>query len=172
MFWRRTQAKDEKDLVYVPSPSLSIEVKASGQAGFKVYGNRSYGQKSATDVPVKKEKSGFDLTVNFHNQALTLLRFGWIDADDWRPQAAATGQMAGLSQAIYDGKLIPIVGAYRRHAPLVVLAGAGPASMDDFAKLGLRTVGDLLEFSGELPAKLARVKMANRDFLAGCYDQL
>ena len=50
-------------------------------------------------VPAKKEKSGFYITVNFFNQTLTLMRFGWIDADDWDPQEAPTGQMAGLKQA-------------------------------------------------------------------------
>jgi hypothetical protein len=39
--WRGNQSKDEKDLVYVPDPNFSVEIKASGQAGFKVYGNRS-----------------------------------------------------------------------------------------------------------------------------------
>ncbi len=63
--WRCSQSKDEKDHVYLPDPSLSVEIKASGQAGYKVYGNRSYGQKSENALLVKKEKSGFYLTVNF-----------------------------------------------------------------------------------------------------------
>jgi ScaI restriction endonuclease len=55
--WRGSQSKDEKDLVYLRDPALSIEIKTSGQAGFKIYGNRSYGQKSGSDLLVKKEKS-------------------------------------------------------------------------------------------------------------------
>ena len=84
--WRGNQSKEDKDLVYVPDPTFSIEIKTSGQAGFKVYGNRSYGQKSGSDLFPKKEKSGFYITVNFYNQTLTLIRFGWIDAADWDPQ--------------------------------------------------------------------------------------
>ena len=36
--WHGTQSKEQKDLVYIPDPNLSIEIKTSGQAGFKVYG--------------------------------------------------------------------------------------------------------------------------------------
>jgi hypothetical protein len=74
--WRGNQSKNEKDLVYVPDPRFSVEIKTSGQAGFKIYGNRSYGQKSENDLLVKKEKSGFYLTINFFNRTLTLIRFG------------------------------------------------------------------------------------------------
>lgn len=80
--WRGTQSKDEKDLVYIPNPALSVEIKTSGQAGFKVYGNRSYGQRTRRDLLAKKEKSGFYITVNFFGQTMSLIRFGWIDADD------------------------------------------------------------------------------------------
>src|SRR4051794_3719497 len=31
--WRGSRSKEEKDLVYIPEPSLSIEIKTSGQAG-------------------------------------------------------------------------------------------------------------------------------------------
>jgi hypothetical protein len=36
--WRGSRNKDEKDLVYIPEPSLSVEMKTSGQLGLKVYG--------------------------------------------------------------------------------------------------------------------------------------
>ena len=84
--WHGTQSKGQKDLVYIPDPNLSIEIKTSGQAGFKVYGNRSYGQKAESELLAKKEKSGFYITVNFFGQILTLIRFGWIDAEDWYPE--------------------------------------------------------------------------------------
>src|SRR5438128_78782 len=66
--WHGTQSKEQKDLVYIPEPELSVEIKTSGQAGFKVYGNRSHGQKSENELLVKKEKSGFYITVNFFGQ--------------------------------------------------------------------------------------------------------
>jgi hypothetical protein len=168
--WRGTQSKDEKDLVYLPDPALSVEIKTSGQAGFKVYGNRSYGQKSGIDLLVKKEKSGFYITVNFFHQTLTLIRFGWIDADDWDPQEAPTGQMAGLKQAVYDYKLIPVPGSYRQKAPVLLLDGVGPATAAQLAGFGIHTIGDLLHFKGELPARLARMIQKNQNFLDKCTD--
>ncbi len=169
--WRGSQSKQEKDLVYLPDPSYSIEIKASGQAGYRVFGNRSYGQKSADALLAKKEKSGFYLTANFYQQTLTLLRFGWIDADDWIPQAAPTGQMAGLRQQVYKHKLIPIEGAYRQQAPLILLAGVGKSTAEQCGQLGLHTIGDLLRFTGTLPTRVARIKDFNSNFLNGCYDK-
>ena len=168
--WRGNRSKEEKDLVYEPDPSLSIEVKTSGQLGLKVFGNRSYGQKASGEAPVKKEKSGYYVTVNFFERVLTLIRFGWIDADDWDPQQAATGQMAGLRQAVYDYKLLPVPGSYRRHAPIRLLEGVGETTDRRFAELGIRTVGDLLGFTGDLPRNLTRVRELNRQFIAGCDD--
>jgi hypothetical protein len=169
--WRGSQSKGEKDLVYLPEQSFSIEIKTSGQSGFKIYGNRSYGQKSENELFVKKEKSGFYITANFFNKTLTLLRFGWIDAEDWDPQEAPTGQMAGLKQVVYDYKLLSIPGAYRQKAPIILLSSVGPNADGEFAKLGIRTIEDLLAYNKELPSRLARVKQLNQQFLAGCIDQ-
>jgi len=171
MVWRGSQSKDEKDLVYLPDPAFSVEIKTSGQRGFKVYGNRSYGQRTARDVPAKKEKSGYYITVNFFGQTLTLLRFGWIDADDWDPQEAPTGQMAGLGKAVYDYELLAISGSYRQQAPVIVLDGVGPKTEELLAGIGIRTVGDLMRYTGELPPALTRIKDSNGDFLAACIDK-
>lgn len=162
--------KDDKDLVYIPDPAFSVETKTSGQAGFKVYGNRSYGQKSATDVAPKKEKSGYYITVNFHSQILSLIRFGWIDAADWDPQEAPTGQMAGLKQTVYDKKLIPLPGTYRQLAPVLLLDGVGPPTADQFAQLGITTIGDLMRYEEELPSRLSRIKQKNQNFLDECTE--
>jgi hypothetical protein len=169
--WRGSRSKDEKDLVFLPDPTLSVEIKASGQAGFKVYGNRSYGQTPERESLVKKEKSGYYVTVNFYEQNLTLLRFGWIDAEDWEPQKAATGQMAGLKPAVYKYKLISISGAYRQSAPVILLDGVGRKTADAFARLGIQTIGELLAYSDQLPPRLERIKVFNKEFLAGCYEQ-
>jgi len=142
--WRGTRNKEEKDLVYIPDLTLSVELKTSGQLGYKVYGNRSYGQKLQKAELAKKEKSGYYITMNFYKRTLTLLRFGWIDASDWRPQASPTGQMAGLSDKVYQNKLVVIAGDYRLDAPLRLLSGVGPATAEQFQKLGIRTIRELL----------------------------
>ena len=165
--WRGNRSKDEKDLVYLPNPSMSVEVKTSGQAGFRVYGNRSYGQKLASELLAKKEKSGYYVTVNFHNQVLTLIRFGWIDAEDWAPQKAPTGQMAGLRDAVYRYKLIPISGAYRRAIPVQLLDGVGAAKARQFESLGIRTIGNLLDLQGPLPPALELIGRKNLWLLEG-----
>lgn len=168
--WRGNLSKEDKDLVYIPDPAFSVEIKTSGQAGFKVYGNRSYGQKSGTDVAPKKEKSGYYITVNFYNQTLSLIRFGWIDAADWDPQEAPTGQMAGLKQPVYDHKLLSLPGTYRQHAPVLLLDGVGPPTADQFAQLGITTIGDLIRYEEELPSRLSRIKQRNQKFLDECTE--
>lgn len=109
--WRGGQSKDEKDIVCIANPSFSIEMKASGQLGTKIFGNRSYGQKTEDEsLTSKPEKSGYYITVNFYGKTLTLLRFGWIDVSDWKPQSSATGQAASLSNDVYKYKLEEIPG--------------------------------------------------------------
>jgi hypothetical protein len=169
--WRGGASKDEKDVVCLKDASLCIEIKTSGQCGFKVYGNRSYGQRSKNDLLLKKEKSGYYITANFFERSLTLLRFGWIDAEDWDPQEAPTGQMAGLKPSVYRHKLIGIPGAYRREAPVIVLDGVGPKADEEFRNARIRTVGDLLKNRDKLPGRLARLAENNRQFLDACSDE-
>lgn len=166
--WRGGRSKDEKDLVCVSDSSKSVEIKCSGQAGFKIFGNRSYGQRPTRNDAPKKEKSGYYLTVNFFQQTLTLIRFGWIDAEDWDPQLAPTGQMAGLRKAVYDGKLIPLEGSYRRHAPVFLLDGAGPVAASQLAALGIATIGELADYRGELPRKLDSLRERNAELIHRC----
>ncbi|MDF0554094.1 ScaI family restriction endonuclease [Kamptonema sp. UHCC 0994] len=64
------------------------------------------------------DQSGYYLVVNFQKfntqtqgvQALSinLVRFGWIDREDWQGQAAATGQQARLSRDVERYKLLPL----------------------------------------------------------------
>lgn len=96
--WKPEQNADDKDLVYIPDDSYSIEIKTSSSSG-KIYGNRSYAQEAQLD---KKSKSGYYLAINFEKfkssklPRITLIRFGWIDHEDWIGQKAATGQQARL----------------------------------------------------------------------------
>jgi len=66
--WRGSKGKEEKDLVYLLNPSLSVEMKSSGQLGTRIFGNRSYNQQIQEQSQVSKvEKSGYYITINFHN---------------------------------------------------------------------------------------------------------
>lgn len=110
--WRREVTAAEKDLVYVPDDRFSVEIKASSQA--HIYGNRSFAQKSQARAG-KKDKSGYYLAVNFppvHKlkrvAPVTMIRFGWLDIEDWQGQAAASGQQASLSKAVREGKLLTL----------------------------------------------------------------
>lgn len=120
--WRRERASDEKDLVYIPNISFSVEIKTSSHAS-RVFGNRSYAQQTTTD---KKEKSGYYLTINFEsfyqlrtvqgvrtyverpNPQITSIAFGWIDHSDWTGQNAPSGQQASLTAEAYAHKLVRI----------------------------------------------------------------
>lgn len=115
--WRRDRNAIDKDIVYIPNQEFSIEIKTSSSSR-NTYGNRSYAQQSATGLKAKKDKSGYYLVVNFQkfniqNQGvqtlnINLVRFGWIDREDWQGQAAATGQQARLSPDVERYKLLPL----------------------------------------------------------------
>lgn len=107
--WRKSTAVDEKDIVYLPDSTYSIELKTSSSAQ-SIYGNRSYAQASNT---IKKSKSGYYLAVNFEKFSaktpepkIIRVRFGWLDHEDWIGQSAATGQQARLSPLVERNKLV------------------------------------------------------------------
>lgn len=108
--WRGDRSAVEKDLVYLPDDSFSIEVKTSSDHNH-IYGNRSYSQRTSQG---KKGKSGYYLAVNFEkfsvsqNPAIRLIRFGWLDASDWIGQKAETGQQSRLSADVENYKLLKI----------------------------------------------------------------
>jgi ScaI-like restriction endonuclease len=135
----------EKDLYCIQDESLSVEMKASGQLGYRVYGNRSYGQALENADAAKKDKSGYYITVNFYEQTLTLLRFGWIDSFDWQAQKSPTGQMAGLPPEVYDHKLLSIWRPYILEAPVQLLGGVGYKAAEELALEGIRTIRDLIQ---------------------------
>lgn len=109
--WRGDKSSDEKDLVYTPDQSLSVEIKASSHPA-QIFGNRSYAQKSAK---TKKRKSGYYLAINFEKFSspnlcpkITKIRFGWLDHEDWTGQKAPTGQQARLSPDVERYKLVQL----------------------------------------------------------------
>jgi len=109
--WRVDRTGRDKDLVYVPDASLSVEIKTSSHRS-QVFGNRSYAQPSPAS---KKAKSGYYLAVNFEkftphraSPSVVRVRFGWLDHSDWIAQKAATGQQARLAPGVYETKIIQI----------------------------------------------------------------
>ena len=107
--WRGEEASADKDVVFVPDTSYSMEIKASSHPT-QIFGNRSYAQLNGKG---KKSKSGYYLAVNFDKVVkngatpkLRRIRFGWLDHEDWLGQAAATGQQARLSAEVERGKLL------------------------------------------------------------------
>lgn len=158
----------EKDLYCLADESKSVEMKASGQLGYKIYGNRSYGQVLENADAAKKDKSGYYITVNFYGQTLTLLRFGWIDASDWQAQKSPTGQMAGLGPEVYAHKLLTIPGAYVLNGPIQLLDGVGGKAAEELARLGLHTIGQLIH-AGRVPPKYEKLQLFARQQYQGLY---
>jgi len=109
------------------------------------------------------------LTVNFYNKTLTVLRFGWIDFEDWEPQSAETGQAATLPDSVYEHKLLDIYGKYRLNAPVEILDGIGPATAEKLGKVDVYTVGDLVSYTGDQSTPV-RFKPKALDF-AGIDDK-
>ena len=109
--WRGDINKEEKDLVYIPDDKYSIEVKTSSNPNH-IFGNRSYAQTSSDG---KKVKTGYYIAVNFRKfdgsgeiPKINMVRFGWLDAEDWIGQRAATGQQSRLSAEVENNKLLVI----------------------------------------------------------------
>jgi hypothetical protein len=166
-FWRGGRGS-EKDLHCLSNDTLSVEMKASGQLGYKVYGNRSYGQLVENTAAAKKDKSGYYITINFYEQTLTLLRFGWIDADDWQAQKSDTGQMAGLGDDVYKYKLLPISGSYILNGPVQLVNGVGKVAASYLHSIGVSCVGQLIN-APNLPPKLLRFQQSAQEQFRGLY---
>ncbi|MDO9474883.1 MAG: ScaI family restriction endonuclease [Caulobacter sp.] len=110
--WRPEKDKKDKDIVYIPDTSFSVEIKTSSSPG-SIFGNRSYAQEM---VGEGKSKDGYYLAINFgkfsgnRRPEIARIRFGWLDHTDWLAQKAATGQQARLSPAVELTKLLLLYG--------------------------------------------------------------
>ncbi len=109
--WRGDRTSGDKDIVCIPDNKYSIEVKTSSNPRH-IFGNRSYAQEAKED---KKGKSGYYLAVNFEKFSgdvkrprILLVRFGWLDANDWIGQKAATGQQSRLPPEVESHKLLEL----------------------------------------------------------------
>jgi hypothetical protein len=109
--WRGEISASDKDIVYIPDVKFSIEVKTSSNPSH-IYGNRSYAQSTTKG---KKAKSGYYLAVNFEkfssvneHPSIKLIRFSWLDSNDWIGQKAASGQQSRLSSEVENYKLLEL----------------------------------------------------------------
>lgn len=108
--WKADQTVTDKDIVYLPDNSFSLELKTSSNPRH-IYGNRSYAQKTRKG---EKVKSGYYLAVNFEKfssastPSIRLIRFGWLDSSDWIGQKASTGQQSRLSADVETYKLLDL----------------------------------------------------------------
>lgn len=117
--WRADRTADEKDMVYIPNPAYSTEIKTSSSAR-NIYGNRSYGQQGREIE--KKKKSGYYIAVNFakwevdelrapispQKPRVQLIRMGWLDHTDWHAQVAQSGQQASLAPMTANTQLLTL----------------------------------------------------------------
>ena len=114
--WRNGRAAFDKDIVYIPDDSKSVEIKTSSDPN-RIFANRSYGQEDAGKG--KKAKSGYYIAVNFDPwparaiepgeqviPALRRVRFGWLDHTDWLAQKAETGQQSSLPAVVENNQLL------------------------------------------------------------------
>jgi len=97
----------------------------------------------------KKEKSGYYITINFYETTLNLIRFGWIDFNDWVSQVSPTGQMASLNSNVYEYKLEEIPGDYRLEATVEIINGIGEKTAGELANLGIMKLRDLRAYAGD-----------------------
>ena len=113
--WVKDKDKTDKDLVYLPDPYFSTEIKTSSNVN-NIYGNASYGKEDSSESSLK-DKSGYYLAVNFEkfdsatpNQMprIRKIRIGWLDHEDWHSQNASSGQASTISSAVRDNKLLLI----------------------------------------------------------------
>lgn len=157
LLWKGGVEDSDKDIVYIPTVDFSFEIKSSGQRGVKIFGNRSYGQKLQNEAQSKKDKSGYYLTVNFYKTTLNLIRFGWIDAEDWKSQSSSTGQMASLPNDVYEHKLKPLIYDYCTNSKVWLVKRVSPKVEEELNHKGIYTIGDLM-CSTELEEKYRKFK--------------
>ena len=98
--WREGCQRDEMDVVCIPKPEYSFEIKTSSSKS-GIYGNRSYTKHG--DM-MHKVRGGWLLAVNYKRPTpasphwkIHKIRFGYVDCSEWRGQRTDTGQASSVS---------------------------------------------------------------------------
>ena len=103
--WKKGTEVNEKDVTNISNEQYSFEIKISSSKN-SIFGNRSYGQITNNS---KKSKDGYYLAINIDklsvdNPQVKIIKFGWIDHNDWISQKASTGQQARLNKEVINLK--------------------------------------------------------------------
>ena len=109
--WTRGSSKSDPDYVFAADPALGFQLKTCGQASWQVFGNKVARQR------------GYILAINYYKNRLSLVRAGYLSADDWVPQRSSTGNSSKLKLDAYKFKLMVIPGAYKLLAHPSVVRG-------------------------------------------------
>ena len=98
--WREGCQRDEMDVVCIPKPEYSFEIKTSSSKS-GIYGNRSYTKHGHM---MHKVRGGWLLAVNYKRPTpasptwkIHKIRFGHVDCSEWRGQRTDTGQASSVS---------------------------------------------------------------------------
>jgi hypothetical protein len=108
--WRGELSSVDKDAVCITNDRHSFEIKTSSSK-YEFSGNKSF---AATGATKRKNKDGYYLVVNYDDPRKTpepkvrRVRFGWLDQEDWRPQASGTGQKAGIHSRDAERQLVTL----------------------------------------------------------------
>lgn len=118
LYWEKPTKKNQKDIVYKKNINYSVEIKSCGQKNTKVFGNAS----SNLYKKNKEEKSmdGYYITINYYKGDLYLIRFGWLDKEDWKSQDKG-GQQARITDFAYQNKLKILYDDYILNTPLQLI---------------------------------------------------
>jgi len=155
----------EKDIVSDINENDSVELKTSSQKC--IYGNRSY-----TKSEGGKSKSGFYLAVNFDKMTdndsprIQLIRFGWLDYEDWIGQKSESGQQARLRPEAKENKLITFYDAFKNDVLGVIEKSSAELNNSEIAKQLDSTAQKVSGYTKLLLAEglIERIVMKRKDY--------
>lgn len=149
--WMRPNLKVDKDVIYIDDNKKSLEIKSGGQKNTQVFGNRSSNLEEKNE---QKSMAGYYITINYYNKELYLIRFGWLDEEDWIGQVDG-GQQAKISEDAYELKLKILYGSYLMNTPTDLLLGYNLNKDDNKLKddgkvlKALGNIGNLIKYTGD-----------------------
>lgn len=149
--WDRPVSKADKDVINKQDKKFSLEIKSGGQSNTHVFGNRSSNLEGKNE---QKSMAGYYITLNYYNDAMYLIRFGWLDKEDWKEQVEG-GQQAKIEESAYKFNLNILYGRYLMDTPTDLLLGYNLSkdyenlTEDDKILISLKNIGNLIKYHGD-----------------------